>query len=74
MGKSQRSRYENPWPTRPPAGHENVIRWALAHRFRRPPDPSDAVVPLATPSFPARAIGGELIVTWLGHSTTLPHS
>lgn len=67
----RRPRYVNPWPTRPPAGHENVIRWALAHRFRRSPDPPDAVVPLAAPSFPERAAQGDLIVTWLGHSTTL---
>ena len=68
---SRRPRYVNPWPTRPPAGHENVIRWALAHRFRRPPDVPGEVVPLATPSFPDRAESGDLIVTWLGHSTTL---
>ena len=66
-----RPRYVNPWPTRPPAGHENVIRWALAHRFRRPPDPSTAVVQLATPDFPERPAPSDLIVTWLGHSTTL---
>ena len=65
------TRYVNPWPTRPPAGHENIVRWAFAHRFRRPPDPAGSVVPLATPSFPDRAARGDLVVTWLGHSTTL---
>ena len=66
-----RPRYENPWPTRPPAGHENIVRWALAHRFRRSPDPAGSVVPLATPTFQERAFPGELVVTWLGHSTVL---
>ena len=66
-----RSRYENPWPTRPPAGHANVVRWALAHRFRRSPDPAVSVVPLGTPRFPGRSRPDDVIVTWLGHSTVL---
>ena len=65
-------RFDNPWPTRPPAGHNNVVRWALAHRFRRGPDARSRVVEPVTPSFDApRAAPGDLTVTWLGHSTLL---
>ncbi|HEX6047667.1 MAG TPA: MBL fold metallo-hydrolase [Gemmatimonadaceae bacterium] len=65
-------RFDNPWPTRPPAGHNNVVRWALAHRFRRSSDVGATTVEPATPSFDApRAAPDALTVTWLGHSTLL---
>ena len=67
-----RRRFDNPWPTRPPAGHNNVVRWALAHRFRRPREAHVRVVEAATPSFDSpRATPDVLTVTWLGHATVL---
>jgi len=67
-----RRRFTNPWPTRPPPGHNNVIRWALAHRFRRSTEPPGGAVAEATPSFSQpRAAADELTVTWVGHSTVL---
>jgi N-acyl-phosphatidylethanolamine-hydrolysing phospholipase D len=65
------SRFSNPWVTRPPPGHNNVLRWALAHRFRRPPD-AEWVIETAIPSFAMPAARrDELTVTWIGHSTAL---
>jgi len=65
-------RFSNPWPTQPPPGHNNVVRWALAHRLRRPADPSNSVVERATPTFASpRADPDELTITWIGHSTVL---
>lgn len=72
MIRRRRTRFSNPWATQPPPGHNNVVRWALAHRLRRPPDaPARAVGSLA-PSFTSpRASADELTITWIGHSTTL---
>ena len=68
----RRPRFSNPWPTQPPSGHNNVIKWALAHRLSRSPDPLSPVVDIATPAFAKpRAMPDELILTWLGHSTML---
>jgi len=65
-------RFHNPWPTQPPPGHNNVIRWALAHRFPRSRESPATVVETARPSFAVpRAAQGELAVTWIGHSTVL---
>ena len=65
-------RFTNPWPTRPPPGHNNVVRWALAHRLRRSPEPPGRAVDIATPNFAEpRAGPDELTVTWVGHSTVL---
>ena len=65
-------RFSNPWPTQPPSGHDNVVRWALAHRLRRADDPSTSVVEWAASSFGSpRADADELTITWIGHSTVL---
>lgn len=65
-------RFSNPWPTQPPPGHSNIVRWALAHRFTRPRDPARPVVDVATPSFATpRAALDDVTVTWIGHSTVL---
>ena len=65
-------RFTNPWPTRPPPGHNNVVRWALAHRLRRSAEPPRRVVEVTTPNFvEPRAGPGDLTVTWVGHSTML---
>jgi N-acyl-phosphatidylethanolamine-hydrolysing phospholipase D len=67
-----RRRFANPWPTRPPPGHNNIVRWALAHRLRRSPDPSRPVVDVAMSSFTVpRAPVDELTLTWIGHATVL---
>jgi N-acyl-phosphatidylethanolamine-hydrolysing phospholipase D len=67
-----RRRFSNPWPTQPPPGHNNIIRWALAHRINRPRDGSDRVVELATPSVVSpRLVADDLALTWIGHSTVL---
>jgi len=72
MIRRRRPRFSNPWPTQPPPGHNNVLRWALAHRLTRPPDPPGRVLDAATPSFALPAArSDELTVTWIGHSTTL---
>ena len=68
----RRPRFSNPWATRPPPGHNSVLRWALAHRFTRPPDAPGRVVASIPPSFASPvALADELTVTWIGHSTTL---
>ena len=65
-------RFSNPWPTQPPPGHNNIVRWALAHRLVRGRDASERVVDVATPSFATpRACADELALTWIGHSTVL---
>lgn len=65
-------RFTNPWPTQPPVGHNNVVRWVLAHRFTRADDRGMRVVDLATPDFASpRPLVSELAVTWIGHSTVL---
>ena len=72
MSARGRPRYTNPWPTRPPVGHNNVVRWALAHRLVREPDTGEAVVAAATPSVVTPRAGADaLTLTWIGHSTTL---
>lgn len=66
--------FANPWATRPPQGHTNLLRWALAHRRTRPKpvDPDPSVFVRATPDFPSpRAEIGKLVLTWVGHSTFL---
>jgi N-acyl-phosphatidylethanolamine-hydrolysing phospholipase D len=66
--------FENPWPSRPPAGHTRFLRWALAHRTTkpRPVDPPRGTFTRATPSFDApRAAHDEITVTWVGHATFL---
>jgi N-acyl-phosphatidylethanolamine-hydrolysing phospholipase D len=68
----RRLRFSNPWPTQPPSGHNNVLRWALAHRLRRVPDARDCGVEIATPTFDRpNASADDLTVTWIGHSTVL---
>jgi len=68
----RRRRFSNPWPTQPPAGHNNVVRWALAHRFRRAPENGARVVDVATPSYAhPRHDRHEVAITWIGHSTVL---
>ena len=67
-------RFDNPWATRPPPGHTNLLRWALAHRRTRPKpvDPDPSVFERATPAFASpRAEIGKLVLTWVGHSTFL---
>jgi len=65
-------RFANPWPTQPPVGHNNVVRWALAHRLARPLDHGPRLIDLATPSIAwPRAHADELVLTWVGHSTVL---
>jgi N-acyl-phosphatidylethanolamine-hydrolysing phospholipase D len=65
-------RFSNPWATRPPPGHNNVVRWALAHRLRRPPDEPARTAGSIAPTFTSpRASADELTITWIGHSTTL---
>ena len=72
MTAVRRRRFSNPWPTQPPAGHNNVVRWALAHRFRRTPENGTRVVDVATPSYAhPRHERQELAITWIGHSTVL---
>ena len=72
MSSATRRRFTNPWPTQPPPGHNNVVRWALAHRLVRAPDAPGPVVDLSAPSFAVpRADAGELTLTWVGHSTVL---
>jgi glyoxylase-like metal-dependent hydrolase (beta-lactamase superfamily II) len=67
-----RPRFQNPWPTQPPPGHNNVLRWALAHRFLRTRESPGPVVRTVAPSYDApRAAPDALTVTWLGHSTVL---
>ena len=67
-----RRRFTNPWPTQPPPGHNNVVRWALAHRLKRSPEDGEYVVDLATPTYSSpRAEVDDLSITWIGHSTTL---
>src|SRR6185503_15144541 len=66
----RRLRFSNPWPTQPPSGHNNVLRWALAHRLRRVPDSRDYGVEIATPTFERpNASADDITVTWIGHST-----
>ena len=65
-------RFTNPWPTQPPVGHNNVVRWALAHRLRRSPEDGEPVVRHSAPAFSRpRAAADDLSVTWIGHSTVL---
>ena len=65
-------RFSNPWPTQPPPGHNNVLRWALAHRFARSPDAEAPAVRVATPAFATPAARAtDLSITWIGHSTVL---
>jgi N-acyl-phosphatidylethanolamine-hydrolysing phospholipase D len=72
MIRRRRAPFSNPWPTRPPPGHNNVLRWALAHGFTRPSDPAGRVVESTAPSFAVpTACRDELTITWIGHSTTL---
>jgi N-acyl-phosphatidylethanolamine-hydrolysing phospholipase D len=72
MMRGRRSRFSNPWATRPPPGHNNVVRWALTHWFARKPDGPEPVVASAAASFvKPEASHDELTVTWIGHSTTL---
>jgi len=72
VSSATRRRFTNPWPTQPPPGHNNVVRWALAHRLVRAPDAPGPVVDLSAPSFAVpRADAGELTLTWVGHSTVL---
>ena len=72
MSVRARRRFVNPWPTQPPAGHNNVVRWALAHRLTRPRDGRVRVVELATPHVLSQRLDTrELALTWIGHSTVL---
>jgi N-acyl-phosphatidylethanolamine-hydrolysing phospholipase D len=67
-------RFENIWATRPPRGHTNVLRWALAHRKTRPKprDPDPSAFERATPDFVRPRAGADaLTLTWVGHSTFL---
>ena len=49
-----------------------MVRWALAHRLRRPAESDEPVVRYVAPTFASlRAAVDELTITWLGHSTVL---
>lgn len=64
--------YRNPWPDSEPRGLRDVIRWSLERRRQvLPPDPAPGSIPIAEPTFAARATAGELSATWVGHSTVL---
>jgi len=70
--RRRRQRFSNPWPTQPPPGHNNVLRWALAHRLRRPAESRPVATPVAKPTFSRpNALPDGLTVTWIGHSTVL---
>src|SRR5688572_15065986 len=71
---SPSGRFRNPWPTRPPDGHTNFLRWARAHRTTKPKprDPDPSVFTVATPDVARPRAGvGELVLTWVGQSTFL---
>jgi N-acyl-phosphatidylethanolamine-hydrolysing phospholipase D len=67
-------RFRNPWPIEPSNRFGGFLRWVLVERpFKRlPSDPDPSTFPRAAPEFPSpRAQPGTLVVTWVGHATTL---
>lgn len=67
-------RFRNPWPGAKPHGIAEFLRWTLGGRRKRAvvgyitPTPRFT---LAAPDFPQRAGTGEIVVTWVGHSSFL---
>ncbi len=65
--------FQNPWPESNPRGFAHLVRWFYERNFTRrpPPDPARGIFPLVAPAFGQARAGGDLAVTWLGHSTCL---
>ena len=68
--------FRNPWPgARRTGGLWSLLRWMLVERTllrSRAADPPPSAFPRAEPSFAEpRGAGGELSVTWVGHSSFL---
>ena len=65
--------FRNPWPDSAPKGFAPLATWLLTRRTtRRPrPDPDPSIFEVATPAVGQATRGGELAVTWIGHSTVL---
>jgi N-acyl-phosphatidylethanolamine-hydrolysing phospholipase D len=65
-------RFHNPWPKASPHGLRDFLKWVAQRRGKRRPLPGAAAFPSANPTFPSpRAAPGDMIITWVGHSTFL---
>ncbi len=66
-------RFRNPWPGSTPHGLRDVLKWVWDRRTRRRADPTLApAFPRVAPTFPSpHAAAGEIVLTWIGHSTFL---
>ena len=70
--RDPKGRFRNPWPGASPHGLRDVLKWVRTRRATRRPDPPVSIFPVATPEFPTPcADPGDVIVTWVGHSTFL---
>lgn len=65
--------YQNPWPDSNPRGFAHLVRWFFERNFTNRPaaDPPRGAFEVVAPRFGLPARGGDLAVTWLGHSTAL---
>ena len=63
--------FRNPWPGARSHGFRDFLKWML-RRDRRRSGARAAAVPAAAPAFAKpHAVAGEIIVTWIGHSSFL---
>jgi N-acyl-phosphatidylethanolamine-hydrolysing phospholipase D len=69
--RNPNGKFRNPWPQATPHGLREVLKWAWKRRAKRHAA-VHAVFPRALPAFPTpRAESGEIVVTWIGHSSFL---
>jgi N-acyl-phosphatidylethanolamine-hydrolysing phospholipase D len=70
-------KFRNPWPESNPHGLRDVLRWALDRRAKgrtqwRADQVPMSAFPVVSPAFPSpRAPAGEILLTWIGHSSFL---
>jgi N-acyl-phosphatidylethanolamine-hydrolysing phospholipase D len=78
--RDSKGRFRNPWPGASPHGFRDLLKWMLGRRRarhsarRRVPSASAfrGAFPVAAPAFATpRAADGDVVITWIGHSSFL---
>jgi N-acyl-phosphatidylethanolamine-hydrolysing phospholipase D len=78
--RDSKGRFRNPWPGASPHGFLDLLKWMLGRRRarnsarRRAPSASAfrGAFPVAAPAFATpRAADGDVVITWIGHSSFL---
>lgn len=68
-------KFRNPWPRASPHGLGDFLKWVWQRHSARRPDSASSLAPAfpaVIPAFSApRAAAGDVIITWIGHSSFL---